>query len=178
MRFNFFKNIFWNLGDDEFSMYFIATTVYAVFFTYWFFGSFFLMLDITLWPKWLRKYKIQVGQNEPVELNMLIHTAKIVLRNQIFISVPFTYLGYWLKKNKHVQQSIREVPSIETVIFHLLICILVDEIGFYYSHRLVHQKHLYKTIHKQHHEWSAPVAIAALVRIMSSQKKNFKLDIF
>ena len=37
----------------------------------------------------------------------------------------------------------------------------VKELLFYYSHALMHQRYLYKRIHKQHHEWTAPVALAA-----------------
>jgi sterol desaturase/sphingolipid hydroxylase (fatty acid hydroxylase superfamily) len=144
-------------------MYFFATSIYSVFLTYWVFGGFYMLLDLTLKPGFLMKYKIQDQINQPVDRAMLMKVVRTVLFNQIFISMPLTYIGFLMKQHKGITESLRDVPEFSRVVLDLAICIIVDEIGFYYSHRLVHQKHLYKWIHKKHHELTAPIAISATV---------------
>ena len=48
------------------------------------------------------------------------------------------------------------------ILFELSIFILVEEVGFYYSHVALHSSILYKHIHKIHHEWTAPIGLTAL----------------
>lgn len=44
----------------------------------------------------------------------------------------------------------------------LIVCMFTQEIIFYYSHRALHHKALYKLIHKKHHEYKSPTAITAI----------------
>lgn len=148
-------------GEDHFNVYVIGTTIFS-FSIYWIFGGLFTFMDVFLSPRVLRKYKVQPQTNEPVDMKTLIAAVKVIIFNQTVIAIPLTVFAYYLKRLKGFPEDFREVPSFPKVVFDLFVCILVDEIGFYYSHRLFHNKFFYKHVHKQHHEWQAPIAITAI----------------
>lgn len=84
-----------------------------------------------------------------------------MLFNQTIVGLPFAYLSYRLMKLRGIS-DIKELPTFHSVLFELAVFLLVEEIGFYYSHRFLHSKFIYKYIHKQHHEWTSPIAVTAL----------------
>lgn len=84
-----------------------------------------------------------------------------MLFNQTVVGFPFAYISYQLMKFRGIA-DIKELPTFHSVLFELAVFLLVEEIGFYYSHRFLHSKFIYKYIHKQHHEWTSPISVTAL----------------
>ncbi|CRK91231.1 CLUMA_CG004912, isoform A [Clunio marinus] len=147
-------------GDDEFNLFIWWTTGYT-FLLYWSFGAIYTLMDLTNRPKFLRKYKIQPNTNEPVDSKQLIKVIMSVVFNQIFIGIPFAILSFYLMKLRGIPEM-RKLPTFHGILFDIIVCIFVEEFGFYYSHRLMHSKRIYKHIHKQHHLWQSPVAVTAI----------------
>jgi methylsterol monooxygenase len=57
-----------------------------------------------------------------------------VLFNQIVVSLPVAYLSYIMMKWRGFP-PLRELPTFHWVLVEMAVHILMEEIGFYYSHR-------------------------------------------
>ncbi|KAJ8984550.1 hypothetical protein NQ317_006836 [Molorchus minor] len=84
-----------------------------------------------------------------------------VLVNQLIVGIPSSVLMYYAMKWRGYP-PLRELPTFHWVLYELAVHILTEEAAFYYSHRFLHSRYLYKYIHKQHHEWTAPIAVTAI----------------
>ena len=54
------------------------------------------------------------------------------------------------------------LPPFSERIWMCVAHVFVNELIFFYAHWALHKGSLYKCIHKQHHEFTAPFALAAL----------------
>ena len=136
-------------------------TTTLTFLVYWLFGGLYTFMDLTSRPRALRRYKIQPGTNEPVSRGELLRVIGQVLFNQVAVGLPLAHLSYRLMQWRGFP-ALRQLPTFHGFIAEMAGLILFEELGFYYSHRLLHHPLLYKRIHKLHHQWTAPVAVTAI----------------
>ena len=152
-----------NLGTDPYT-YRVLFSQGLMTLLYFSIGIMFTIMDLTLSPKALRKYKTQVGANEPLDMNKFWKMIKQVIFNVVFLSLVVSSIMYFMDvymNGKESFENIRAKPSLYTILWQFPIFSIMEEFIFYYSHSMLHHKYLYKRIHKKHHEWIAPVALAA-----------------
>eukprot|EP00929_Paragymnodinium_shiwhaense_P105545 TRINITY_DN705_c0_g1_i1.p1 TRINITY_DN705_c0_g1~~TRINITY_DN705_c0_g1_i1.p1 ORF type:complete len:393 (+),score=77.04 TRINITY_DN705_c0_g1_i1:59-1237(+) len=116
-----------------------------------------LALELELAPEWMNKYRIQQGKK--FDIAKLPSLLRRVTFNFLFVVPPVTATLHRLMKLRYDD----ELPGPLETILHIFSYIAANEIYFYYVHSLMHRnKTLYGWIHKVHHEYKQPVALASL----------------
>ena len=141
---------------DDFNFLFVYGNFALVFIVYWALALSYWALDVFQWPHFLYKYKIQPGKNAPPTINKMATIFISVSLNQL-LNIPVSLLIVDLA-SKRQNGDTRTVPDVYTTFGYLLIAMLSHDFVFYHTHRALHHKKLYKTFHKQHHEYTAPMA--------------------
>ncbi|KAG0724909.1 Fatty acid hydroxylase domain-containing protein 2 [Chionoecetes opilio] len=146
-------------GNDGSLAYMYGTSVVG-YFTYWVVGGLYTLADLSSSPHLLRRYKTQPGTNHPVPARPLIKCVVVVHVNQLVLGLPFVEACRRALVLRGADFS-HTLPSLPLAMLHLAVFTLIEEVLFYYGHRLCHHRLLYKHIHKLHHEWQSPIAITA-----------------
>lgn len=141
------------IGEDPIVLWIYSPCLITII-VYWSVGIIYTLLDIYNKPDAVRRYKVQPGTNEPVDMKKLIKVCtscfcfknsilidkicaqviKQVIVNQTVITIPTLYVIYKLIEMRGIY-SYRELPTLKNVAIELGIHTLLQEVGFYYSHR-------------------------------------------
>ncbi|XP_063063244.1 fatty acid hydroxylase domain-containing protein 2-like isoform X2 [Engraulis encrasicolus] len=129
--------------------------------TFWLLNGLLMVVDSTGKPSFITRYRIQQDKNSPVDPERLRRAVKVALCNQLFLSGPMVLAAHQLVKATG-EPLHPQLPTFPRVLVELSFCLLVQEVLFYYSHRMFHHPALYKHIHKMHHEWTAPMGVVSV----------------
>jgi len=137
---------------------------------FWFWVSLLAVLDLYQFPKSFWRYKIQ-----PLKVPTWEWYTKalwVVLQNQFLVGVPTGLLLYKLLEWRGNPMGM-ELPTVWDLAKESIGFLVIEEIGFYYGHRLLHHPKFYKRIHKQHHLYTAPIGIAGKKRSDNEISRSF-----
>ncbi|XP_013884030.1 fatty acid hydroxylase domain-containing protein 2 [Austrofundulus limnaeus] len=140
---------------------FYLGTMLAPTLAFWGLNGLLLLVDITGKPSFITRYRIQEDKNNPVDPVKLRQAVKTVLFNHVCISGSMVVVAHQLMSWTGDPCG-PELPTFHRALLELAVFSMLEELLFYYSHRLFHHPSLYKLYHKQHHEWTAPIGIVSI----------------
>jgi len=155
----------WGHPFDGYSSYVLGVYAYSLF-AVMFFVYGLLLLPLELWTPAVEAgapYKIQGTKRVPREriVPVMVHAIGHLLT----IALPFIL---WIahvtvsSRGEHGPRFGGALPRYTERAYMLLLHLLFNEVCFFYTHWAMHHGALYRRIHKQHHEFKAPFALAAL----------------
>ena len=124
------------------------------FFTYWTSTLFFTVLDwFSISTSYIHKF---TWHHRKIEWNLWLNGAASVLFNQFVITLPLSYLIC------DFIPCIAASWNLRVMLTQFAGLLLIEEVLFYYIHRLLHSKWLFENVHYFHHQWREPYAVMAL----------------
>jgi len=122
-------------------------------------GLLLLFVDMLWRPEVLMQYKLQKTQT--FDMKKIYGVLKVLTINQLFVIFPYAAFITWWSSTPDQAWIKAPLPSHKEMALHYLGYVVVNEVCFYYSHRLLHIKALYGRCHKLHHEFTSPIGLVA-----------------
>jgi methylsterol monooxygenase len=150
----FWTNIVTNNSPQKIE--FVGTLVIQMLF-FWIPSIIYLSLDVIA-PSFSQRHKIQPAPKQPTRAE-IFRCFIVVAQNQLLSSILHIALLCLASRSSYrIEVSL---PNFPEIVRDFLLSLLMREALFYYSHRLLHIPYLYVRIHKKHHRFTAPIALAA-----------------
>ncbi|KAL2802710.1 fatty acid hydroxylase superfamily-domain-containing protein [Aspergillus granulosus] len=137
---------------------FIGTLLVQIL-SFWIPSACYISLDY-FFPSFSQRHKLQPAPKQPTQKD-LHECLKVVLKNQLLTSALHLFLIALVQRGRPAYRITSILPSLPELVRDIIFSILLREAFFYYSHRILHSRYLYSRIHKQHHRFTAPIALAA-----------------
>lgn len=106
---------------------------------------------------WLHKYKIQTKNNTPAAQEKCI--TRLLLYH-FGVNLPVMILSYPVFRHMGMRSSL-PLPSWKVISTQILFYFILEDFVFYWGHRILHTKWLYKHVHSVHHEYATPFGLTS-----------------
>lgn len=106
-----------------------------------------------------QQYRIQKHKFPPWDV-----TKRCLIETVLVGAVLLRPLLIWFAAPLLMQRGLHggpELPSLLTFAWQLAVAIVFNNIMFYWVHRALHHRSIYRFIHKQHHQFKTTIGIAA-----------------
>mmetsp|Transcript_156838 Transcript_156838/g.503384 ORF Transcript_156838/g.503384 Transcript_156838/m.503384 type:complete len:765 (-) Transcript_156838:612-2906(-) len=130
-------------------------------------GSALLHITLTfllnMWPivvqnmPQLQRFKIQPDK-APATMGQWHHVFVHIFASQLFVQMPLITGQYFFIQYFSIPYSFETMPGFWDVAWRLALSLIVDDTWVYFGHTALHDRRIYKHIHKVHHTYQSPFA--------------------
>ena len=111
---------------------------------------------------WFDRYKLDRKAAQLPSKKLIIENITHVFIGMFVTGPPLLYFVlYPLSKHFGMPPSDSPLPDNKEMFVIFALCYILNDWGFYWTHRLLHAAPIYKYIHKQHHMYTGTVSFAA-----------------
>lgn len=105
----------------------------------------------------LQTYKVQPDK-PPASLGQWWHVFVHITASQLLVQLPLITGQYLFIRYFSITYDYDSMPQAGDLAWRLALALVVDDAWVYFAHRALHDKRIYKHIHKVHHTYQAPFA--------------------
>ncbi|OJD17472.1 hypothetical protein AJ78_02445 [Emergomyces pasteurianus Ep9510] len=137
----------------------VTITILAQILGFWLPCTLYLLVDLAF-PAFSSKHKLQSSRRQP-SWSAISHCFQRVLTANLLSTCLHIALSYATNFQLALFTISPTYPTPRQLISDFIYALLSRELLFYTAHRALHHPKLYPRFHKQHHSFTAPVALAA-----------------
>ena len=110
---------------------------------------------------WFARYELPRKDPQRPKPELVAKTLREAAIGQTVTGPLTVYLLYPAAKSMGMPGMLDPLPDFATMYVAVLLAFVINDWGFYWTHRLLHTKFLYKRVHKQHHTYIGTIGFAA-----------------